>query len=83
MRSALAAVAQMKRDIDRSNQFHSYMRGWKNGSCHNAKDPVFTEHETRALAAAYLRGYKAGQRAVAEAGTWASKRYRHTPSILR
>lgn len=66
--------------VEASNKFHSYTRGWKDGAAAKMKRPEFSGHRLQGI---YDRGYYAGEVARQGAVLWAQVAFGFTPSILR
>jgi len=68
-----------------SERFHSYMRGYKNGSFANAKDERYAGHHRLDLVSEYERGYRHGRADAMKRSNAAAKRLRYdmAGAILR
>lgn len=69
--------------VSASNQYRSYMHGWRDGASDKATRPAFTTHSDATIRAAYEAGYTDGQIANQEAREMGSDLYGHRPSYLR
>ncbi len=45
-------------EIETSNKFHAYQRGWEHRASGRAKDEKYTTHPNGVIRAAYERGYE-------------------------
>lgn len=70
-------------EIDASNQYASFMKGWVDGARVTATHTLFTEHTSQLIRDAYNAGYTAGRAARNKAAEDASRTYGYTPSVLR
>jgi hypothetical protein len=74
-------VKRSAEEIDASNKYQSYVRGWTDGASVKAMRKEFKEHPT--LGSVYCDGYAAGYAARGQMTAAASKLFGHEPSILR
>lgn len=72
-----------KEEIDAANQFHSFMRGWKDGAGTRAMDTKCTEHDNPLIRAAYSAGYKRAREDLNLVAQSAAEAYGYTISYLR
>jgi len=72
-----------KAELDAANQWHTYQKGWVDGSHVRAMNPVCTGNDNLLIRAAYNYGYTDGRTARNEAMQKAALRYGYEPSILR
>lgn len=70
-------------EIQASNLYHSYTRGWRDGAGWRAMRREFELHQDATLVAAYQEGYEEGKKAADESHNAASKKYKYQPDILR
>jgi hypothetical protein len=70
-----------KEDIDASNKYHTWCRGWRDGAGMRAMRPDHLAHPT--LGATYDEAYAHGQQAARDMAAVAATRFGYTPSILR
>jgi hypothetical protein len=72
-------------DRVRHELFQCYRRGWKHGTCRNARDRRFTDHHRGDIGAAYVRGYSDGEDAATLSAAREAERIGYDPrfSILR
>jgi hypothetical protein len=70
-----------KEEIDAANRYHTWCRGWSDGA--SGRTPR-ADHKTHPeLGTVYSDAYSAGFKARNEMREEATKRFGHTPSILR
>ena len=76
-------MVNKKNTVDAGNQFHSFMKGWKDGASSRAMDPKATEHENPLIRAAYDAGYGKARKDLNAVAEEAAKTYGYTISVLR
>ena len=69
--------------IDASNQYEAYQRGWTAGASVRAMDPAAEHHANFLIRDAYHQGYTDGRHARNQALHNAALKYRHERSVLR
>ena len=70
-------------EIDASNQYRSFLSGWRDGAASKPLDPKFMGHTNALIRGAYEDGYSYGRKALNDASEKASQVYGFKPNILR
>ncbi len=70
-------------EINAANNYHAFMRGWRDGATISAMRNEFTSHDNEAIKEAYLDGYANGRKMRGEASRAATKAYGYEPDILQ
>ena len=76
-----AGSSRTPEQIEASNKFYTWTRGWRDGAGMRAIRPDHEAHPT--LGATYSEAYASGQQAARDASAAASIRFGFTPLILR
>lgn len=71
----MAPPPKNQAEIDASNQYASYQRGWRTAARGAAIDPIFTTHDNVLIANAYSDGYTDGRHAAGHAMRVAAGKY--------
>lgn len=74
-------TSQTQAEIDAADKYHTWVRGWIDGTHASVKRETCAKHPT--LGPTYEDGYAAGRKSRAETLAMAAQHFGHKPRILR